>query len=115
MEKSIRERIQFYQGEILKGNLLPQRAAEMLTETAALLGNLADLITERDIAYNRVLLGYLESEKTANRAKIKADITQEYKEMKEARNTEKVAIELMRSLKYFLKSREEEYKSGKFQ
>lgn len=102
-----------YQNEILKGNLLPVRASEILTELSALLGNINDRITETDMLYNKVLLEYLETEKTANRAKIKANITKEYEDMKNARNTEKVALEIIRGLKYYLKAKEDEYKEGK--
>ena len=114
MDKTIRERINDYQGEILKGDLLPVRASEILTEISALLGNINDKITANDIAYNKVLLNYLDSEQTANRARIRANITQEYEDMRNARNTEKVAIEIIRGLKFYLKVREDEYKAGKY-
>jgi hypothetical protein len=109
---TIRERIQSYQSEILKGNLMPQRAAEILTEMSALLGNINEEITQRDIAYNKILLKELDLEKSANKAKIKAGITEEYEAMRTARNTEKVAIEVIRGLKYYLKSREEEFRQS---
>jgi hypothetical protein len=115
MDKTIREYITLYQNEILKGNLLPQRAAEILTEISALLGNLNDEITKRDIEYNKILLECYNKETTANRAKIKANITPEYESMRTARNTKELAIELIRSLKYFLKSQEEERIEGRFQ
>lgn len=111
-ELTIRERISSYQSEILKGNLLPARAAEILTEMSALLGNINEEITQRDIAYNKVLLDKLESEKSANKAKIMAGITPEYEAMRVARNTEKVAIEVIRSLKYFLRTQEEELRQS---
>lgn len=98
-----------YQSEILSGNLLPNRASEMLTEISALLGNINDEITKRDMEYNQVLLECLEKEKSANKAKIVAGTTESYKSMRDARNTEKVATEIIRSLKYYLKAKEEEY------
>lgn len=109
---TIRERIQQYQGEALKGNLLPGRAAEILTELSALLGNINDEITSRTMSYNKHLLDCMESEKSANRAKIKAGTHETYKMMRDAINTEKVAVELIRALKYFLKNKEEEFKHG---
>lgn len=109
---TIRERITNYQNEILKGDLLPVRASEILTEISALLGNINDEITKRDMEYNQVLLKSLENEKSANKAKIVAGTTEEYKTMRDARNTEKVAIELIRAIKYYIKTKEEEYKQG---
>ena len=109
---NIRERIQSYQSEILAGNLLPVRASEILTELSALLGNISEEIMQRDVAYNKVLLSYLEVEKSANRAKIKSDITPEYEAMRTARNAEKVAVEMIRSLKYLLKAQQEEFRQS---
>jgi len=87
--KSIRELIVDYRNEVLKGNLAPQRAAEILTEMSALLGNLNDEITQKDMAYNCVLLECYKSEASANRAKIVAGTTDAYKEMRDARNTKR--------------------------
>jgi len=112
MELTIRERINNYQNEIIKGDLFPERAAEILTEISALLGNINDEMLKRDVEYNKVLLKYLEEEKTANRAKIKADISPEYELMKTARNTEKQVLEMIRSLKYLLRAKTEEYNQG---
>lgn len=112
---TIRERIQAYQGEILKGDLLPERAATILAEIAALMGNILEEITTREIIYNKFLLETLDNEKTAVRAKIKAETSSEYESMKTAQNIEKVAEGLIRGLKYFLKAKESEYQSSKYQ
>lgn len=105
---TITERVQTIQNEISKGNLQPERAAEMLTELAALSGNINEEITGRQVAYNKVLLSCLESEKSANRAKIRAEISDEYIAKKKVENIKDLNTELIRSLKYFLKAKEEE-------
>lgn len=110
--KTIREIIQEKQGEILKGNLTPVVAAEMLTELSAIIGNLNDEITKRDVEYNKVLLEWYDSESTANRAKIRANITPEYEAMRTARNTKDLAIEMIRSLKYFLRASGDEMREA---
>ena len=115
MDKSIREIINDYRTEILRGDLLVVRAATILTELSALLGNVNDRITETDMEYNQVLLDCFDNEKTANRAKIKAGVSKEYKDMKDARNTEKVAVEIIRGLKFYLRAKEEEFRSGRYQ
>ena len=112
-QSSIREMIREYENEILKGDLLPIRASEMLIEMSALLGNVLDKITETEMLYNQVLLKNYDSEKTANRAKIKSEITDEFKNMRDAKNTEKVLLEVIRGLKYFLRMKEDEYKAGR--
>jgi hypothetical protein len=112
MEPTIRERIQKYQDEIYSGNLNPDRLSEMLLEITALLGNIGDYITECDMAYNRVLSDFYATEDTANRAKIKADISEEYKLMKQAKTIEKVAIGMERAIKYRLRVMQSEMQAG---
>ena len=112
---TIRERISAYQNEILSKDLQPDRASVILTEISALYGNILDRIKETEMIYNKVLLQYLEEEKKANRAKIKAEISKEYADMKDATNTEKVAIQLIRSLGKFLKVKENEISTLKYQ
>ena len=94
--------------EIRDTDLLPDRAAHLLTMLTALLGNVNDEIREADAAYAGVLLQCLEGEEAANRAKIRAEISPEYQRKREARDTKELVIELVRSLKYFLKAQAEE-------
>lgn len=112
---TIRERITEYQNEIVKGDLLPGRASEILVELSALVGNVNDEIRTRDIEYSKILLKHYEQEATANRAKIKAETTPEYEAKRIARDTKELAVEMCRSLKFFLKAKGEEYEMGKYQ
>ena len=112
---TIRDIISAYQNELAKGDLQPQRAAEILTELSALIGNILDEIQKREVAYNKVLLLSLEVEKSANKAKIQAEVSQEYQDFRTAKNTYEVAKEMIRALKYLLRAKEEEYRqSGNF-
>jgi len=114
-EPTIRERVNNIQNEILAGNLIPARASEMLVELSAIFGNINDEIRVRDVEYNKVLLSCYEIEETANRAKIKAETSEEYNAKRVARDTKELTVELIRSLKYFLRASEEEYRAGQFQ
>ena len=89
-------------------DLLPDRAAAMLTTLTALMGNCNDEIRHADADYARVLLQCLERDEAANRAKIRAEITPEYARKREARDTKELVVELVRSLKYFLRCKEDE-------
>ncbi len=89
-------------------DLLPSRAADLLTRLTALMGNTNDEIREADHAYAVVLLRFLAADEAANRARIRAETSTEYLRKREARDTKELVIELVRSLKYFLKSKEEE-------
>lgn len=89
-------------------DLQPDRAAALLNQLTALIGNCNDQIREADGAYAAVLLKCLDSNEAANRARIRAETSPEYQQKREARDTKELAVELARSLKYFLRSKEEE-------
>lgn len=108
---STRELIESYRREIRDTDLQPDRAAELLTKLSALYGNVNDEIREADMDYNVVLLKHLEGEEAANRAKIRAQTTPEYMRAREAKDTLKVVDEMTRSLKYFLKAKEGEWRA----
>ncbi len=106
---TIRDIIKDRQNEVRESkDLMPDRAAEVLVEITSLLGNCNDEIRKRDMEYNRVLLRCYESETKANRAKIQAESTEEYNLKREARDSKELCIELIRSLKFFLRAKEEE-------
>jgi hypothetical protein len=105
---TVRSLVKEAQREIGAGQLLPERAAELLTQLTALLGNVNDEIRDADMRYATVLLTYLDSDEAANRAKIRAETTPEYQRKREARDTKELVIELIRSLKYALKAQAEE-------
>lgn len=105
---TIRHMIRQMQVEVRDSELLPDRAAELLTKLTALIGNCNDEIRDADMAYHGVLLQCLESDEAANRAKIRAQTTPEYQRLREAKDTKELSVELSRSLKYFLRAKEEE-------
>jgi hypothetical protein len=96
------------QAELRDTDVSPERACVLLAKLTALLGNCNDEIRRADAAYAVVLLRHLEGEEAANRAKIRAETTEEYERKREARDTKELVVELVRSLKYILRSQEEE-------
>lgn len=96
------------QAEIRDTDLLPERARVLLVQLSALLGNCNDEIRKADAMYAEALLRYLDSETKANRARIRAEASPEFQRRQEARDTKELVIELVRSLKYLLRSLEEE-------
>ena len=105
---TVRELVREIQKEVRDSDLLPDRAAHLLTMLTALMGNCNDEIRDADMAYASVLLRHLEGEEAANRAKIRAEISPEYQRKREARDTKELVVELVRSLKYYLKAQAEE-------
>jgi hypothetical protein len=105
---TVRELVREMSLEIRNTDLQPGRAADILMQLTTLLGNIADEIREADLAYAIVLLKALEGDEAANRAKIRAEVSPEYQRKREARDLEKLTVELVRNLKYFLRAKEEE-------
>jgi regulator of sirC expression with transglutaminase-like and TPR domain len=105
---SVRELIESYRRELRDEDLSPNRAAEVLQRLTALLGNVLSEIREAEAAYNLVLLTALDADEAANRATIRAKTTPEYARSREAQDTQKVLVEMIRSLKVVLKSQQEE-------
>ena len=108
MASTVRALVREMQTEIRDADLQPTRAAELLMKLTALLGNCAEEIRRCDHAYAEILLAYLSTEETANRAKIHAETSREYLAKREARDTKELVTELIRSLKYLLRTHEEE-------
>lgn len=93
---------------IRSGDLTPGRASDLLAELTSLLATVLEEIREADMAYAHVLLKCLDGEEAANRAKIRAQTTPEFSRAREARDTQTVLVELIRSLKVILKAQTEE-------
>lgn len=108
MADTVRDRIRGIQVQLRDGALTPDMARESLVELTALYGNVLDECREADHAYGKVLLGYLEAESKANRARIKAEATDEYQRVKTARDTKELVLEMVRSCKVYLRSLDEE-------
>lgn len=109
MTTTVRDMVRAVQREVRDTpDLLPDRAAHLLMRLTALLGNVNDEIREADAEYAVVLLQHLDSEEAANRAKIRAETTPAFQRKQEARNTKELAMEIVRSIKYFLRVKEEE-------
>ncbi len=106
---TVRELVRGMQREIREtADLQPERAAELLNRLSALFGNVLDEVREADMNYNTVLLGFLNSDEAANRARIRAQASDEYARFRQAKDQERLVIELIRSLKQFLRSKTEE-------
>jgi len=106
---TVRDMVKAIQVEIRQTpDLQPDRAAEMLTKLAALLGNIADEQRDADLAYATVHLALYEQHGAASRAKLYAEITPEYARKREAKDCGVLAVEMIRSLKMFLRTKEQE-------
>lgn len=97
--------------EIRDTDLTPVRACELLAKLTALMGNIAEEVTDAELAYTRVLSDAYQAEQKANRAKIAAEITPEYRRKREARDAAYLVEKLTQSLKVIIRQRETEMKA----
>jgi hypothetical protein len=105
---TVRDLIRAAQFEVRRSDLTPSRACELLNELTSLIGNCNDEHRIADLEYKRVLLKCFDSHGTANRARIEAETTPEYVRRQEAQHAKELAVEMVRSLKIFIKSQQEE-------
>ena len=105
---TIRDMVKAVQQDVAAGGLEPQAAADRLMKLTALLGNINEELRNADAHYAIVLLRYLDADEAANRAKIRAETSPEYQRRREARDIKELAQEMIRALKYYLRSAEEE-------
>ena len=111
---TISERINNYRNELVSvKELTPDRAREILVELSALSGNVLEEIRKRDLEYNRKLLDCYKKESKANRAKIEAETSEEYQKKREAKDLKEICSELINSLKYFIRGKENEWKESR--
>lgn len=104
----IHEQIAAIQKDLSEGALTPDMARENLVRLTALYGNVIEDARVSDIAYKKVLRDALYANEKANRAKIEAECSPEYARAREARDYERFVLELIRSLKKYMSSLDEE-------
>jgi hypothetical protein len=88
-------------------DLTPDRASELQIRLSALLGNVMEEGRKAEMDYKRVLLASLKSSEKANRARIEAETTPEYEHYQECRHAKDLTMELLRSLRQFLRTQSE--------
>jgi hypothetical protein len=114
-DRTVRDLVKTWQREIRDTDVQPDRAAELLVKLSAIMGNCNDQIREADADYATILLSFLEANEAANRARIRAETTPAYQRKREARDTKELVTELCRSLKYFLKAKQDEWQVARHQ
>lgn len=93
---SIRERIAAIHAQQLAGDVTPIQAAQWQATLGALVGNVLAEIRQAEADYHVVFAGLLDREGKANRATIHAQMTDEWKRLREAKDTLKL-VESMTS------------------
>lgn len=97
--------------EIRDHELTPARACELLAKLTALMGNIAEEVTDAELAFTRVLADAYQHEQKANRAKIAAETSLEYRRKREARDAAYLVEKLTQALKVIIRQHEAEMRS----
>ena len=101
---TIRARVKAIQTQIGQESVAPEIVRQSLLTLTALLGNVNAEQREADHEYKLVLLGCLQGDEAANRARIRAEVTPQYQRAREAKDTHELVTEMIRSCKTYLKS-----------
>ena len=104
---TVRERISGIQKELANGALTPDLARESLVRLTSLLGNVHDAQRKADHEYKLVLLGCMAGGEAANRARIRAEVSEQYQAAAE-KDLANLVQEMIRSCKAYMRSLEEE-------
>jgi len=105
---TVRERIAGIQKELADGALTPDLARESLVRLTSLLGNVHDAQRKADHEYKLVLLGCMAGGEAANRARIRAEVSEQYQAASEMKDLANLVQEMIRSCKAYMRSLEEE-------
>jgi hypothetical protein len=89
-------------------DLAPMQAAEYLNKLSALYGNCMKEAREAEMDWNVTLNEHMKGDEPANRATIRAKTTPQYARKREAEDTCKLVLEMVRSLKALIRLSEEE-------
>ncbi len=113
-EKTVREMVRAIEREVLESaELSPARAAELGNQLSVLNASATREVTEAELAYKCVLLGAMRSEEKANRARIVAETTPQFRRYREAKDCRDTCVEIIRSLRAFLRNAGEEMRLTK--
>lgn len=110
---TIREMVATIQKELRETELLPMRAAEILNQLSSLLGNVNDEVTQRQMDYNLYLFGISE-DKTVSKARLLGETSDLFRDLLTAKATKELVESMIGSLKYYLRSKEHEYREAKY-
>ena len=110
--KSASELIETFRREIRDTDISRERAAELLNKLSALYGNVTEKIRETEMEYNKKFAATLATNDSVAKAEVLSKITPEYTNFKVARDLEKVLLEMIRSLKFYCKAKDNEFFEG---
>lgn len=109
----IEQSIADIQRDVQRGALTADMAREHLFTLTALVGNCSDDFRRADLAYKPVVLAHLTGTTKANRARIEAECSEEYAEMRAAQDRLKTVEQLIVTCRTCIRSLDEERRNSR--
>lgn len=101
---SIRDRIKGIQTQFLARTVTPSSVRDNLIMLTALFGNVLDESRFADQDYNLIVAAFVEAGDSVNKAEVRAKVTSQYGRAREAKDTERLTLEMIRGCKNYLQS-----------
>lgn len=108
---TIRERIRAIQARMRDNVVTPEQARDFETALTGLLGNVTDEVLEADHGYKLVFLKAFDAVGKQNRARVIADASPEGQRLAEAKATQVLVLEMIRTLRSRLRSLSDEMRA----
>jgi len=109
MVETTRDIINKYRNRLADAtNLSPVEASQYIVELASYMGNITELLVEKQMNYNKKKAKCLEEVKSVAKAEVKAQCSEEYREQQEVKGYLSLITELIRACKYYVRASEDE-------
>lgn len=99
---------------IYKEDTSPHEAAYLLNKLSAIVGSFREICLDKEMIYNTELAEIMLTEKTVTLAKIKSKTLDSYREYRSTENQIETVLDMMRSLKYTIKTGMTEHKEANY-
>jgi hypothetical protein len=111
---NLREKLQAYQSRLINASTLqPDEAGRIIVELTSYMSNLNAKLLETQLAYNQKHLEIMEEVRSVAKSSLVAQTTQEWRDYQEVKGWIDVVREMIRGLKFYIRSNEDEYSLSK--
>jgi hypothetical protein len=110
---TIRDRIKTIQTQFLTRTVTPASVRDNLIMLTALFGNVLDEARLADHDFNLIVAAFVEAGDAVSKAEVRARVTAQYGRAREAKDTERLTLEMIRGCKNYLQSLDTEMSLAK--
>lgn len=107
-----RELYKTFRERMSRGSLSPKEASDIIVRLSAIMGNYSDALLDKQMAFNEKKAECLEKIKSVAKAQVMAECSKEYRDFQEIKGERENIVEMIRSLKYYMRSMEDDFRSS---